>query len=93
MDFNLYPPSNATEDSNEVVIAKLRNLIKEGTIQFKPLTVKPTWFKTWKGKKKPLSTQNVKGSVYRTTIAFGRGRITARGEFVNEYKSAILHAG
>jgi len=86
VDFNLYPPSNATEVSNEVVIAMLRKLIKDGTIKFKPLTVKPTWFKTWQGKMTSLSTPKVNCLVYSTTIAFGRGTVTARGEFVYEYK-------
>ena len=54
MDFVLYPPATATEDSNEIVIAKLSKLIQEGTIQFKALTVEPTWFKTWPGKTKSL---------------------------------------
>ena len=93
MDFNLSPPSNATEDSNEDVIAKLRKLIEDGTILFKPLIVKSTWFKTWQGKMTSLSTQKVKSLVYSTAIAFGRGTVTARGECVYEYKSATLHAG
>ena len=54
MDFVLYPPATPTEDSNEIVIVKLSKLIQEGTIQFKPLTVEPTWFKTWPGKTKSL---------------------------------------
>ena len=50
VDFSLLPPINGSGDSNEEVIARLRALIKNGTIDFKPQTVEPTWFKTWTGK-------------------------------------------
>ncbi|KAI0207527.1 hypothetical protein LSAT2_007795 [Lamellibrachia satsuma] len=51
VDFSLLPPINGSGDSNEEVIARLRALIENGSIDFKPQTVEPTWFKTWTGER------------------------------------------
>ena len=50
VNFVLLPPTSDAEPSNQEVLDRLRALLQNGTIIFKPLTVVPGWLKTWIGK-------------------------------------------